>query len=277
MTVRARAPGSVTTAFAPGSAGGGGISLATEAGVVAAVRPVEASETRVVLDGESTDFEPVEIALERLDADVRVGLDAAVPVGRGFGASGAATLATVLATDAVLGRGRDRAALVEVAAEAERAAGTGQSDVYVQDGGGLTYDVGNGRGRRERTDRLGYASFAGVPTAAVLEDEATMRRVARASESVFERFDPEAPLAALLDAGWTFARETGLPSERVREAVEVVREAGAAATMAMVGETVVTTPDAALSAPVFDDAVTGHTRVGTRGAVVLGRAESKDS
>ena len=275
VTVRARAPSSVTTAFAPASAGGGGISLATEAGVVAAVTPVEGDEARVLLDGEPTAFEPVRIALERLDVTARVALNAAVPVGRGFGASGAATLSTVLAADAALDLGRDRTALVEVAAAAERAAGTGQSDVYVQDTGGLAYDVGEGRGRRERTDRLGYASFGGVSTAAVLDDEATTRRIGRASRTAFERFDPAAPLTALLDAGWGFARETGLPSERVREAVEVVREAGGAATMAMVGETVVTTPDAPLSAPVFDEAVTGHTQVGTRGAGLLDRAESK--
>jgi pantoate kinase len=265
--VRARAPGSVTTAFAPAGEDGGGISLATEAGVVAEVTP--AAATRITLDGESTAFEPVAIALERLGVCAEVALEAAVPVGRGFGASGAATLATVLAAAAEFDLDRDRAALVDLAADAERAAGTGQSDVYVQETGGLAYDAGAGRGRRERTDRVAWATWAGVSTAAVLGDAVAMERIGAAAAPVFERFDPGADLATLLDLGWSFARETGLVTDRVREAVERVRAAGGAATMAMVGETVVTTPDAPLSAPAFDGAVTGHTRVDTRGAELL--------
>lgn len=274
--MRARAPGSVTTAFSPAGTGeesggggeGGGISLATEAGVVAEVEPAD-GETRVLLDGEPTDFEPVEIALDRLGVSARVALDAELPVGRGFGASGAATLSTVLAANRAFDLGRERAALVEVAAAAERAAGTGQSDVYVQASGGLTYDVGAGRGRRERTDRLAWASFGGISTAAVLGDAAAMERIGAAAGPTFERFDPDAELAELLAAGWAFAERTGLVTERVREAVEAVRAAGGAATMAMVGETVVATPDAPLEDPVFDGAVTGHTRITPRGAELL--------
>ena len=55
------------------------------------------AETTVSLDGESTEFEPVEGVLQRLDVFAEVSLTASVPVGYGFGASGAATLATALA------------------------------------------------------------------------------------------------------------------------------------------------------------------------------------
>ncbi len=268
---RARAPGSVTTAFAPADAGGGGISLATAAGVTADV--TLADETRVTLDGDPTSFDPVTIALDTLGVTADVALTAAIPVGRGFGASGAATLATVFAADAAAALGRDSDDLVTVAADAEVAAGTGQSDVFVQEAGGLAFDVGDGRGRRERTDRVGYASFGPIPTTSVLGDTATMARVADAAHDAFADFDPDAPLSAILDAGWRFARATGLPTDRVRRAVAAVREAGAAATMAMVGETLVATPDAPLSAPVFDDAVTGRTRVTTDGVRRLDRED----
>jgi pantoate kinase len=263
--MRAFAPGSVTLLFAPAAAGGGGVSFATADGVVADLTPAE--EPRVTLDGEPTDFEPVELACEALDVDARVELTAGIPVGCGFGASGAATLATALAADAAFDLDRDREALVEVAAEAERAAGTGQSDVYVQAAGGLTYDVGDGRGRAERDDDLTWATFGGVPTAEVLGDDDAMARVGDAAGEAFAAFDPGAPLAALLDLGWSFADETGLATERTRRAVAAAHDAGGAATMAMVGETVLATPGADLSGAAFEGA--GTTAVTAEGAHLL--------
>lgn len=237
--MRAHAPGSVTTVFAPTEDGANGISLATEDGVVADVTP--ADETVVTMDGEPTDFEPVELACEALGIDASIDLTAEIPVGRGFGASGAATLATVLAADAEFGLGRDREALLEVAARAEIEAGTGLSDVYVQDLGGFVWNLGDGRRNAPSTEPLCYASYGAVDTASVLGDPATMDRIREAAGDVFEAFDPDAGLAPLFEDAWTFAGETGLVTDRVAADVERVREAGGAATMAMVGETVIAT------------------------------------
>jgi pantoate kinase len=208
----------------------------------------------------------VELACESLGVAARVELIAEVPVGCGFGASGAATLSTVLAADAEWGLGRDREELVDVAARAELAAGTGQSDVYVQEQGGLAWDVGDGRGRRDRTDAVAYVTFGGVETDAVLADEQAMQQVGAAAERTFPRFDPDAQLADLLALSWEFARETGLATDRVRRTVEEVEAAGEAATMAMVGETVVAVggdlPDA-------DATAAGETRITPDGARTL--------
>lgn len=235
----AHAPGSVTLAFAPvaDSTGSRGISLATADGVTATVTP--AAETAVTLDGTPTTFEPVAGVLDRLGVDAHVALEAATPVGAGFGASGAATLATALAADAAFGLDRDREALVEAAHRAEVAAGTGLGDVFVQDRGGMAYDVGDGRQRQRRTDELWYASHGGVATASVLDDEAALDRVREAAGETFAAFDPAAPLSATVAEAWQFARRTGLATEWVRETVDRVEAAGGVATMAMVGETVV--------------------------------------
>lgn len=235
------------------------MSFATADGVVAEVAPAEG--TTVTFDGESTAFEPVELACEALGVDARVALTAEVPVGRGFGASGAATLATVLAADAAFDLQRDHDELLEVAARAEVEAGTGLGDVYVQDLGGLVWDVGDGRGRRERTDALAYATFDGIPTGDVLGDEAVLERVAAAAREAFPRFDPDASLSELFAVSWEFAQATGLVTDRVREAVERVRAEGGAATMAMVGETVV--------AAGAEDVLDGRTRITPEGARVL--------
>lgn len=235
--MRSQAPGSVTTLFAPVEDGAHGVSFATEDGVVADVSPADGIS--VTLDGEPTDFEPVELACEALGVVARVDLTAEVPVGRGFGASGAATLATVLAARAEFGLGRDRDELVEVAARAEIEAGTGLGDVYVQDLGGLVWNVGEGRQRRAVTTPVEYASFDAIATADVLGDEGAMDRVRAAADEAFAGFDPDAGLLELFERSWSFARATGLATDRVRAAVERVTDEGGAATMAMVGETVV--------------------------------------
>lgn len=259
--MRAFAPGSVTTVFAPTNDGAHGISFATADGVVADVTEADGATTAVTLDGEATSFEPVELACASLGVDARVDLTAQVPVGRGFGASGAATLATVLAVDAEWDLDRDRSDLVEVAARAEIEAGTGLGDVYVQERGGLVWNVGEGRRRRARTDRIGYESFGPIATDDVLGDAAAMDRIRAAASGPFERFDPDAPLGSLFDDCWAFAEATGLVTERVGDCVEAVQDAGGAATMAMVGETVVST-DAT-------DELANETRIGPDGARVL--------
>ena len=243
----AHAPGSVTLVFAPaGTDGSRGVSVTTADGVRARVRP--AAETVIELDGEQTDFEPVTGVLDRLGVTAAVDLTAETPVGAGFGASGAATLATALAVDDACNLGRDRDELVAAAHRAEVAAGTGLGDVFVQARGGLVYNTGEGRARRTLTAETGsdrptveYVSHGGIPTASVLDDETALDRVRAAAADAFDVFDPDASVPAVFALGWQFATETGLVTDRVRKTVETVEAAGGTATMAMVGETVLAT------------------------------------
>lgn len=244
--------------FAPVEDTSLGVSFAISDGVVAAVEPADA--TAVTLDGHTTEFEPVEIALDALGVEASVALESEVPVGRGFGASGAATLGTVLAANAEFGLGRSREELVEVAARAEVEAGTGLSDVYVQEMGGFAYDTGEGRQRVAREDELRYASWGGIATGDVLGDPAAVDRVREAGHDALSTFDPEMDLPDLFDLAWDFAEATDLVTERVRERVGAVREGGGAATMAMVGETVI---------GVGSDALPERTRIEPEGAHVL--------
>lgn len=257
--MRAHAPGSVTTLFRPAADASHGVSLATADGVVAEVTP--ATETTVLLDGTETEVAPVTLALRDVGATARVELTAEVPVGCGFGASGAATLATLLAADAALELDRDREALVETAHRAEVAAGTGLGDVFVQARGGLVWNTGAGIRSHPLEAPLAYATYGGIETSAVLDDQAALDRVTAAADATLPGFGPDAGLAALLERSWDFAERTGLPTPAVREAVADVRAGGGVATMAMVGETVVATETSALDA---------RTRVTGQGARLLG-------
>lgn len=243
MSTTAWSPGSVTTVFVPRADAEGslGVSFAVADGMTVTLEP--ATHTEITLDGAPTSFEPVEGLLEDLDRSARVDLESSVPVGRGFGASGAATLGTALAAGETFDLDAARSDLVAAAHRAELAAGTGQGDVFVQDSGGLVYNTGEGIGRRERSDPIAYAAFEGIDTAGVLGDEAALERITGAGQSALESFDPDDRLEDWFDVAWEFATATGLVTETVSEAVEQVRAAGGAATMAMVGETVIAAGD----------------------------------
>jgi pantoate kinase len=235
------APGSVTTLFVPqDSEASLGVSFATADGVTATVEP--ASSTTILLDGRQAEVEPVSGVLRRLDAPaLTVRLDTDLPIGCGFGMSGAATLATALAANAQFQLDRSREELVEAAHQAEVAAGTGLGDVFIQERGGLVWDAGDGLRHTERTARIEYVSYGEMATAEVLADVAAMERVVTAGEQVLDVLDLPVPLMTLFDVSWAFADHTSLATNRVAETVRAVQKAGGAATMAMIGETVVAT------------------------------------
>ncbi|MFB6249358.1 MAG: GHMP kinase [Salinibacter sp.] len=238
MSVTAYAPGSVTTLFVPRDGRSSlGVSFATADGAAATVEP--AAEPVVYLDGREADVAPVAGVLRRLGTPAAVHLRTDVPIGCGFGVSGAATLAAALAVNEAEGLGHDRNTLVEAAHRAEVEAGTGLGDVFIQDRGGLVWDRGTGLRHADCTAVIGYSAFGDISTAAVLGDEAAMRRVARIGREVLADLDPTDGLGPLFEASWDFATRAGLSTDRVEDTVASVRDDGGVATMAMVGESVV--------------------------------------
>lgn len=241
--MRAFAPGSVTGIFAPPPADGPstrsrGASFATEDGVVAEVRP--ADDPSILLDGEPTDVEPVSGVLETLGITAAVDLELAIPIGAGFGASGAATLATALAANHEFDLGRTREELLAASHDAEVTAGTGLGDVFIQAAGGLRWSVGEGdeMASATPTDPVEYRSFGPISTAEVLGDDATMDRIREVGTRTLEQLPERPTMREFTALAWQFATETGLVTDRVREVVDGVQDAGGEASMSMLGETV---------------------------------------
>lgn len=236
--MEAFAPGSVTALFAPTEGDGKslGVSMAVEDGVRADVAPGD--ETCVAVAGERVAFAPVELLLSDLGVDATVDLAPEIPIGCGFGASGAATLATALAANERFDLELTREELLYAAHEAEVTAGTGLGDVFIQERGGLVMDDGTGLERFEPTETVAYESYGGIDTADALGDETLMTRVTDVGTRLIRDLPEEPSLSQVLGQGWTFAREIGLPTDEVRATVAAVEDAGGTATMAMVGQTV---------------------------------------
>lgn len=247
MGASAFVPGHVTVFFSPhwadepAATGATGAGLTLDHGVEVEVEP--AGRTSVTVNGEPAGMAPVERVLTVLERPAEVAVETPLPIGAGFGVSGAATLAAALAADATAGGGRTENELIAAAHRAEVESGTGLGDVVAQARGGVPIRLAAGGPERGRLDgipaagRIEYLSLGTVDTPAVLGGDTAP--VAAAGDRALETLSAEPTLPALFAAGRRFAREADLRSERVTAVVEDVVQAGGEATMAMLGEAVV--------------------------------------
>ncbi|MDY7083352.1 MAG: pantoate kinase [Halobacteria archaeon] len=270
--MKAFAPGHITGFFSavhhddPLETGSLGAGIVIDDGVH--VKVEQASETIVVTEGERVEFPTVERVLGMLDVEARVEVESNVPVGCGFGASGAATLATALAANELFELGHDRNQVVAAAHVAEVKEGTGLGDVVPQSLGGVVTRVEAGApeigtfGQIDFEDTtVEYTAFGGLDTAEVLGDEGVMEKVNTAGESALDGLLKEPSLDELLDLSWEFALETGLATERVQDEVGKVRREGGKASMAMLGETAFGVGT--------EDVLENKTRIAEEGARIL--------
>jgi len=224
----------------PTKAGSRGAGLTLSDGVTTTVRPSD--ETAVYLADASVDIESVERVLDALDVTATVLLETDLPLGSGFGVSGAAALGAALAANREFGCKLSENELVTVAHGAEVQAGTGLGDVVAQARGGVPVRLEPGAPGHGRMDglpypaRVEYLPLGELSTAEVLGGDTTA--VTRAGEKALSRVVGEPTLASFVYASRAFARDADLLTPEVREVVEDVSAADGEASMAMLGETV---------------------------------------
>jgi pantoate kinase len=240
-------PGHVTGFFSPswtddpvrtGSVGAG---LTLADGVRASVEP--ADEPAIELDGEPVEMEPVVEVIEAFEATPVVRVDTSIPLGTGFGVSGAIALGTALAMNERFEAARSENELITMAHQAEVEAGTGLGDVVAQAHGGIPIRLepgAPGHGHLDAiptTATLEYVTFGELDTATVIGGDTTAIEAAGKAALATLRADPT--LTTFVEASRRFSRETGLLTDRVKETIAAVDDAGGDAFMAMLGESVV--------------------------------------
>jgi pantoate kinase len=275
MTDQARAfvPGHVTGFFTsepdpdPTAAGSRGGGLALSDGVRVTVRP--AGESAVFLDGAAVEVGAVGRVLDALGVEAEVRTESDIPVGTGFGVSGAMALGTALAANAVFDCGLSTNELVTVAHGAEVQAGTGLGDVVAQARGGIPLRLEPGGPAANTLDgvpaqtRVEYVVHGELDTAEILSGDTGA--LTAAGERALSTVVAEPTLSTFMEASRRFSREAGLLTSWARETVTGVAEAGGSGAMAMLGDTVVAL-DTGLSDAGYDPAVC---RIHQGGAGVL--------
>ncbi|MFB6108306.1 MAG: pantoate kinase [Haloplanus sp.] len=241
-------PGHVTGFFSahpdddPSTAGSRGAGVTLAEGVRVSVRAADGDGAgRLTLGGEAVSMRPVEFVLDALGVEACVAAETDLPLGAGFGVSGAVALGTALAANDRFGCARTENDLVTVAHRAEVRAGTGLGDVVAQARGGVPLRLEPGAPGRGELDgvpaaaRVEYVTFGERSTEAVLSGDTD--RLTRAGEAALSRLVEAPTLPRLVAESRRFAREADLLTDRVGEVVDAVVEAGGEASMAMLGET----------------------------------------
>ena len=281
MTVTAFAPAHITGFFAtisdpdPVKAGSVGCGLCLEAGVTAKVTTsTTGSGALIRLNGEPKDLPTVGYVVESLQCNGHSGLvvdlTADVPLGYGFGVSGAAALATALAVNTDPGQGLTMEQAAVVAHCADVVNRTGMGDVAGQFTGGLVIRTSAGApgvGVVEKVPvdnmEVSWVCLGEISTSLVLDDKKNMERInilgQRALKALLERPGVEHFMSLSRD----FAFETGLVSPGAADAIEAVEASGGLASMAMLGDTVFALGD---GSALMEFGPVGSSRIGTAGA-----------
>ena len=239
-------PGHVTGFFTndpdpdPTKAGSRGGGLTLSEGVTVTVRRTDRPET--YLNGESVEVAAVDSVLDALEAPAQVRAVTDLPLGSGFGVSGAMALGAALAVNDAFDRTLSERELTTIAHGAEVAAGTGLGDVVAQARGGAPIRLEPGGPQDNELDgiparsRVEYHVIGELATDDVLADagETLTRAGTRALSMVVQ----EPTLETFMRAARQFSREADLITPAVRDVVIDVSEAGGTAAMAMLGETV---------------------------------------
>ncbi|QSG03244.1 pantoate kinase [Natranaeroarchaeum sulfidigenes] len=239
-------PGHITGFFTisedddPTKAGSQGAGLALSDGVTVTVQA--ADERAVYLDDTSIEVESVERVLDALNANVLVDAESDLPLGAGFGVSGALALGAAIATNRVLGRALSENELITIAHGAEVQAGTGLGDVVAQAKGGIPIRLEPGGPQHNTLDavpsraRVEYLNYDELSTESVLDERG--EQLNSAGEKALSLLVQEPTLSSFIYASRGFAREAELLTPRVATVIDDVSDTGGQASMAMLGETV---------------------------------------
>lgn len=246
MAVRVAVPAHITGFFSVHRAGEPRESGSCGAGVTLAdavtVTVHRGGDGAVVVNDEAAEVQAVGNVLDVLDVDARIEAMVDVPIGAGFGVSGALALGTAVGANQLSDQRRSENELVGIAHAADVRAGTGLGDVVAQHRGGAPIRLSPGAPETARLDAIPdrrpveWVTFGELSTEAIIggETDAIDRAGGQALQGLLET----PTLDQFMQEAGRFAASSGLLTDRVREVMDAVAAHGGQASMAMLGNTV---------------------------------------
>jgi pantoate kinase len=219
----------------------------------------EHHETKILFNGQDINFPTVRAVVKRLiqNTDVpgiKVDLTSPLPLGCGFGLSGAASLATAYAINELIALRKENEELAMITHVVEVENRTGLGDVCSQYHGGCLIKLKEGAPLVADTlsipdQPIYYRYFGPIHTSEVLRDSEQTKRINRAADTalvVLKRLtDTDANpdlFTACFAVAKQFSVESGLLSDtRVIDTIAQIEAAGGVASMIMLGNGVFST------------------------------------
>ncbi len=248
--MKAFVPSHITGFFAakrqedPVKSGSIGCGLCLSLGATTTIQAAE--ETEILLNGQAEDAPVSRFVVERMAlSPVRVKTQLDMPLGAGFGASGAGALGAAYALNAYFDLGLTANGAATVAHVAEVSHRTGLGDVIAQNTGGLVVRLGAGAPGLGIVDRIpvqplkiSYAVRGPISTREVLSDQKAMQEINRAGEAALKELLKRPTLKEFMLLSRRFTSQIGLASDWALDAIEAVEAAGGMASMIMLGDSV---------------------------------------
>lgn len=255
--VKAYSPSHITGFFAicdhkdPLYKGSIGSGIVLEAGCVTEVflsknLPVKA---RITINGVAEEAPTTRYVVEHLAGStaVCVSTNFEVPVGCGFGASGAGALSTALGLNELVSLNMTVNEVAHVAHCAEVENSTGLGDVMAETYGGVVIrrkpgppGIGVIDRIPHRNEKISYVVFGPKLTKAVLAEggEELKRQINEAGKNALKALTRKPTLENFMCASREFSLLSGLMSDTCKDAIEAVDAEGKVASVAMIGEAV---------------------------------------
>lgn len=248
--VKAFAPAHISGIFIidikkdPSLSGSMGCGFCLEDGAVTQVRP--AKETIIRINGALAQAPTTLSAIGLLTEEpVLVDTTFKIPIGAGFGASGAGALSAVLALNECLSMNLTLKELTNAAHCAEVEKRTGLGDVT-----GMTYGGMVIRKKASapflgiidkipcRDIEISWISFKEISTKSVLTDDLKKKSINKSGKARLKELLEKPTIENFMIQSAAFAKDIELMSPGVRDSIEAVEAAGGLASQAMLGDTV---------------------------------------
>lgn len=248
--MRAFVPSHITGFFAakrqddPLRSGSIGCGLCLSLGATTTIQAAE--ETEILLNGQASDAPISRFVVEKIAlSPVRVKTQLEMPLGAGFGASGAGALGAAYALNAYFDLGLTANTSASVAHVAEVSHRTGLGDVIAQNTGGLVVRLEAGAPGLGRMDRIpvqplkvNYVVRGPISTKEVLSDPRVMKEINREGEACLKELLRRPTLKEFMLLSRRFTSRIGLASDWAIDAIEAVEASGGMASMIMLGDSV---------------------------------------
>lgn len=254
---RAFCPGHITAFFEivdadePVKRGSRGAGFCISRGVVteARTRLTKEQNLEIKINGEIVDAETTELVARMLvgskPLDIKLSSEVELPVSQGFGMSGAGALSAALALNKAAGLGLGREELVSIAHTAEVEAMTGLGDIYPQSMGGMETRLSAGapphgevKSRKSTRNILLYVLGEELKTRNVLGSESSRKNISEIGRDCVDAYIRNPTWQNLCKTSQRFARETGLMSPEIEDAIDAIEAKGGTAGMAMLGNSI---------------------------------------
>lgn len=254
MIAKAFAPGNISCVFKiephenPRWAGSTGFGFTIDQGVVASV--AQSNQSVIVFNNAPIDFPTIKTLMKNLtDIPVTVALQSSLPLGSGFGLSGASALATAYALNQVLKLNKTQQDLAIAAHTAEVINKTGLGDVTNQYFGGfLVKFQPSSKFVVERINMPNckvYCKYISkLSTTSILTNSELRQRINEAAEEALNQIQiimqkSMTNLSEILTIAKTFAMQSDLlQNPEVKEQIASIEANGGHASMIMLGNAV---------------------------------------